>query len=154
MHVFLHYCNTFRSPIAFYSSLVLTSIPTVPPFLYSLLRWELATIFLFSKPFFFPFGFSLSLCASTGGSYSHQFSLMSVKLQRAVQWNLYIMDILESFIRTLIIKVFWLSRSWSVYNYAKAPFGTITKPVDYACMCCYFQVFWLTGFTINLYHVD
>ena len=45
------------------------------------------------------------LCFSIGDSNSHQFSLISIMLLGAVQWNLCIMDTLEPFISVLIIKI-------------------------------------------------
>ena len=63
------------------------------------------------------------LWASTGDSYSHQFSWISMILLWPVQWYLCILDTLRPFISVLIIKV---------NLYVKVLFMTINECVDYA----------------------
>ena len=74
---------------------------------------------------------AMLLSASIGESYSHEFSRMSMVLLRAIQWDLYIIPILEPSIivspdyqGVLIIQV-------SEQIHVKAPFVTITKCVNY-----------------------
>ena len=42
------------------------------------------------------------LCASIAESYSHHFNQIYIMLLRAVQWNLYIMEIMEPLLSVLI----------------------------------------------------
>ena len=76
--------------------------------------------------------------ASTGKSYSHQFSWISMMLLIPVQWYLCILDTLMAFISVLIIKV---------NLYVKIPFVTINKSV-WIMQVSLFSSAQLTGFTV------